>query len=99
MKSFTIILEQSATGYGAFSPDVPGCAVLAASLDEALQLIKEGLQFHIEGLLDDGEEIPTPLPFQDHIRHYAERGIHLDSPQFVVAFISEVAVVPQMAVA
>ncbi len=99
MKSFTIILEQSATGYGAFSPDVPGCIVLAASLDEALYQIKEGLQFHCEGLLEDGEELPTPLPFQEHIRRYAERGIPLDSPHFMVAFFSESEIIPRLEVA
>jgi predicted RNase H-like HicB family nuclease len=95
MKTFTILLEQSTTGYGAFSPDVPGCAVLAETLDEALRLIKEGLQFHIEGLLDDGEPLPEPLPFTEHLRDFEERGIQLESPQFVVAFLSESEILPQ----
>ena len=47
---FTVVIEQGETSYGAYVPDLPGCVAVGNSREEALQLIKEAIDFHIEGL-------------------------------------------------
>lgn len=55
---YTVILEKSEVGYGAFVPDLPGCIAAGESKDETLVLIREAVEFHIEGLVESGEVIP-----------------------------------------
>ncbi len=57
---YTVILEKGETSYGAFVPDLPGCIAAAETKEEALNLIKEAIEFHIEGLKENGETIPIP---------------------------------------
>ena len=55
---FTVIIEQGERSYGAYVPDLPGCVAVGNSREEALQLIKEAIDFHIEGLKEDNEPLP-----------------------------------------
>lgn len=57
---FFVIIEKGAENYSAYSPDVLGCAATGKSIEETLKNIREALEFHIEGMLEDGEEIPAP---------------------------------------
>ena len=57
---YLIVIEPSSTGFGAYSPDVPGCIATAASRDEIEQRMTEALAFHLEGLREVGLEIPQP---------------------------------------
>ena len=47
---YTVILEKGESSYGAFVPDLRGCIAAGESKEEALNLIKEAIEFHIEGL-------------------------------------------------
>lgn len=53
-----VILEKGEIGYGAFIPDLPGCVAAGKSKNETLALIKGAIEFHVEGLVEDGETIP-----------------------------------------
>ena len=64
---YAIIIEKSATGYGAYAPDLPGLGVTADTADEARQLIREAIDFHIEGLRQDGEPIPPSSVEIDYV--------------------------------
>jgi len=57
---YTVIVEKSEKGYGAYVPDLPGCIATAASREEVLSLIKESIEFHIEGLRESGLPVPPP---------------------------------------
>ena len=57
---YTVILEKGDTSYGAFVPDLPGCIAVGESKEETLNLIREAIEFHLEGLREDGEAIPEP---------------------------------------
>ena len=39
---------------------MPGCVAAGATRDEVVRLIQEAIEFHIEGLKEDGEPIPEP---------------------------------------
>lgn len=55
-----MIVEKGETSYGAYVPDLPGCAAVAETEDEVLTLIHEAIEFHIEGLRE--ENLPVPFP-------------------------------------
>ena len=60
MQYLVIVEKGPATSYGAYVPDLPGCIATGDSRDEVLRLIREAIQFHIEGLRQDGMPIPEP---------------------------------------
>jgi predicted RNase H-like HicB family nuclease len=64
---YAIIIEKSATGFGAFVPDLPGCVAVGETEDEVIQLIREAIEFHIDGLREDGQPIPPPTARVDYI--------------------------------
>jgi predicted RNase H-like HicB family nuclease len=60
VKRYAVVIEQGPTSYGAYVPDLPGCVAVAESEDEVTELIREAIEFHLEGLRDAGEPIPEP---------------------------------------
>ena len=60
MYEYLIVLEKADSGYSAYAPDVPGCGVASGTLEETIALLHEALEFHFQGLADDGDEIPLP---------------------------------------
>jgi predicted RNase H-like HicB family nuclease len=57
---YAVVIEQGESSYGAYVPDLPGCIATAETREEALKLIHEAIEFHIQGLKEDGEVIPEP---------------------------------------
>ena len=57
---YAVVVEKSESGFGAYVPDLPGCVAAAESYDEVVKLIQGAIEFHIEGLKEDGEPIPAP---------------------------------------
>ena len=60
MTRYLIIVEETPSGYSAYSPDVPGCVATAAARSEVEREMHDAIEFHIEGLRAAGEAIPTP---------------------------------------
>jgi predicted RNase H-like HicB family nuclease len=67
MIKYTVFFEQTATGYNAYVPDLPGCVAAAPTLEETRQLIREAIEFHIEGMRLNGEVVPDPTPLVEQI--------------------------------
>ncbi len=57
---YAVIVEEDATSWGAYVPDLPGCVAAGESREEALRLIREAMEFHLEGLREQGQPIPEP---------------------------------------
>lgn len=57
---YAVIVEEGETSFGAYAPDLPGCVAVGETKEEVLALISEAIEFHIEGLQEDGEPIPEP---------------------------------------
>ena len=57
---YVVIYEKGDSSYGAYVPDLPGCITVGETLEETQTLIQEAIEFHIEGLQEDGEEVPQP---------------------------------------
>ena len=67
MKKYLIIVETTETGYSAFSPDVPGCGSTGITKDEVERNIQEAIEFHLEGLRQEGYEVPEPTTYSSYI--------------------------------
>ena len=57
---YAVIVEQGETSYGAYVPDLPGCVAVAETKDEVIALIKDAIEFHLEGIKQEGQAIPLP---------------------------------------
>lgn len=85
---YVVIYEKGANSYGAYVPDLPGCITVGDTLEETQTLIQEAIEFHIEGLQEDGEDVPQPslnIPVQYDIPHLGihkvvENYVHNDDP-------------------
>jgi predicted RNase H-like HicB family nuclease len=60
MSRYLIIIEQTSTGFSAYSPDLPGCVATARRRKEVEREMHDAIEFHIEGLRLAGEQIPEP---------------------------------------
>ncbi|MCC6196050.1 MAG: type II toxin-antitoxin system HicB family antitoxin [Burkholderiales bacterium] len=59
---YLVAVEKGPTSYGAYVPDLPGCIAVGETRDEVLTSIQEAIEFHLEGLKEDGQPIPPPSP-------------------------------------
>ena len=57
---YVVVIEKAETSYGAYVPDLPGCIAVAESVEEVKKLIAEAIEFHLEGMQEDGLLIPEP---------------------------------------
>jgi predicted RNase H-like HicB family nuclease len=62
---YMVIVEPRETSWGAYVPDLPGCIAAGESREEVLTLIREAIEFHIEGLRENGESVPEPHSFSE----------------------------------
>ena len=66
MKTYIALLrKEKGSSYGVDFPDFPGCITGGESLDVAYKEAPEALQFHIKGMLEEGEEIPEPTSLEN----------------------------------
>jgi len=57
---YAVIVEEGETSFGAYVPDLRGCVAVAETRNEVLRLIEEAIEFHVDGLRQDGQPIPEP---------------------------------------
>ncbi len=63
---YSLTIEKTEEGFGAYFPDLPGCVAVGDSELEVVALIKEALHMHLEGLREDNMEIPPPISKGTH---------------------------------
>jgi predicted RNase H-like HicB family nuclease len=97
MKSYCIIIEKASDNYSVFSPDVLGCISTGDTLEEALAMMTEALEMHLEAMFDDGEQIPEPRPLAEHIAEYRADGMELCEEGTLITFLPVERVVPEAA--
>ena len=57
---YAIVIEKAPSNYAAYIPDLPDCIATGATVAETESLIREAIEFHLEGLKEDGLPIPPP---------------------------------------
>ena len=60
MSRYLVIIEKTATGFSAYSPDLPGCVATGNSRNKVEKEMHDAVEFHLEGLRLAGEEVPEP---------------------------------------
>jgi predicted RNase H-like HicB family nuclease len=60
MAKYTIIIEKGERNYSAYCPDLPGVVAAGDTDEETTELMKEAIEFHLEGLKEDKMPIPEP---------------------------------------
>jgi predicted RNase H-like HicB family nuclease len=64
---YLIVYERSATGWGAYAPDLRRLGVAGRTLEETKELIREAVEFHLEGMRQHGDPIPVPSTETEYI--------------------------------
>ncbi|WP_333363409.1 type II toxin-antitoxin system HicB family antitoxin [Microcoleus sp. herbarium14] len=67
MMRYAIVIEKTPDNYSAYAPDLPGCAATGATLSEVQQQIKAAIEFHLEGLRQEGLPIPEPTTLCEYV--------------------------------
>lgn len=58
---YTVIIEKGETSFGAYVPDLPGCVAVGETREEVTELIQGAIEFHLEGMREEGLTIPEPV--------------------------------------
>lgn len=64
---YAIVVEKVINNYSAYVPDLPGCIATGYTIEEAEREISEAIEFHIEGMIEDGLPIPEPTSIVQYI--------------------------------
>jgi predicted RNase H-like HicB family nuclease len=64
---YAIVVEKTANNYSAYVPDLPGCVATGYPVEETEREIREAIEFHIEGLIEDGLPIPESVSIVQYI--------------------------------
>jgi predicted RNase H-like HicB family nuclease len=64
---YAIVIENAGANYSAYVPDLPGCVAVGESLAEVERQIREAIEFHLEGMREDGSPIPPPSSKVDYV--------------------------------
>ena len=64
---YLVVIEKGPTSFGAYVPDLPGCVAAAETKDEAVALIKEAIELHLDDLRSRGQPLPKPTSTLEYI--------------------------------
>ena len=67
MKRFLIVVEKTKTGFSAYSSDVPGCVATASSRKAVEHRIQQAIEFHLEGMREEGYDLPRPTSYSAYV--------------------------------
>jgi predicted RNase H-like HicB family nuclease len=64
---YAVVIEKTESNYSAYVPDLPGCIATGATVAEAESQIREAIEFHLEGMREDGVSIPAPVSKVEYV--------------------------------
>ena len=64
---YAVVIEKAPSNYAAYVPDLPGCIATGATVEETESLIREAIEFHLEGLKAAGSPIPPPSSHVEYV--------------------------------
>ncbi len=67
MKKYLIVIEETQTGFSAYSPDLPGCVSTGQTRQEVEQNMREAIAFHLDGLREEGQTVPEPHTYSAYV--------------------------------
>ena len=69
---YLVIIEKGGTNYSAYSPDIPGCMATGKTVEETIDEMRSVITFHLEGMVENGEELPAPRSLSDFLNETDE---------------------------
>ena len=60
MRKYVVVIERGPNNYSAYVPDLPGCVTTGKTVEEIKTNIREAIELHLEGLMEDGTPVPEP---------------------------------------
>ena len=67
MKKYLIVIEETGTGYSAYSPDLDGCVATGRTREEVEAQMSEAISFHLEGMARNGQKSPEPHTYSAYV--------------------------------
>jgi predicted RNase H-like HicB family nuclease len=64
---YAVIIESGKRNYSAYVPDLPGCVAVGDTIEETRREIQEAIRFHIDGLREDGLDVPEPISIAEYV--------------------------------
>lgn len=64
---YAIVIEKAQGNFSAYVPDLPGCVATGATIEEIELQIREAIEFHLEGMREDGMPIPLPASRVEYV--------------------------------
>jgi len=67
MKKYLVVIEETSTGYSAYSPDLEGCTATGQTREQVEKNMQEAIEFHLEGLRIEGLHVPQPHTYSTYV--------------------------------
>ena len=67
MNKYLVVIEETSTGYSAYSPDLEGCVSTGKTREEIEKNMQEAIEFHLEGLRLEGLHAPQPHTYSTYV--------------------------------
>jgi predicted RNase H-like HicB family nuclease len=64
---FAVVYEKTSTGWSAYAPDLPGLGVAGETIEETKELLREGIEMHLDDLRATGQPIPPAASRADYV--------------------------------
>lgn len=64
---YAIVIEKAESNFSAYVPDLPGCVATGDTIEEVESQIREAIEFHLDGMREDGEAIPPPSSHVEYV--------------------------------
>jgi len=64
---YAVVIEQAGSNFSAYVPDLQGCVATGSTIEDVEINIREAIEFHLEGLKEDGLSIPIPSSSVDYV--------------------------------
>jgi predicted RNase H-like HicB family nuclease len=104
-KSYLVVFVKGKgddAGYMGYSPDVPRCISTGDNAEDMRAMMKEALEFHLEGLIEDGDPIPEPHTtkvefdpaIKDEVDHYLVEWLSVSVPGIALSSSPQRAAIP-----
>ncbi len=71
MVRYMVVVERGESSWGAHVPDLPGCVAVGETREEALRLVREAIELHIDALKQDGSPVPVPSSESEFVEVWA----------------------------
>ncbi len=64
---YLIVIEETKTGFSAFSPDLEGCVATGKTRKSVEKTMRDAIAFHLQGLKAEGLKAPRPHTYSTYV--------------------------------